>query len=447
MSASLHDRLRRLKRGPERGAAGASAGANDLEQLEHTLLGEIEHGLPLKQRLERLVSAVAKGGRQERHWPAPNPLEDLVSGAMVKNERGSFFLVEQDLHLETLHGEVSLSRFRAVSDGSVAILTGEPRLSRFDFRRAVFLDTETTGLSGGTGTAAFLVGIGFLDEDRFRLRQYVMRDYDEEAALLHGLAEDLHGFTHLVTFNGRQFDVPLLETRYRLNRSRFPLAQAPHLDMLTPARRLWKERLVSCRLQSLEAELLGVRRRGDVSGDEIPRIYFEYVRSRDGRRLAGVLDHNRLDLISLAALTVLACEWVEEDRACDARDLYSLGRVFERASLHDRAEEQYQRVLGCDEASVRVPSLLRLADRARRRGEHGLAAEFWEDAAQEGDVRALRQLAIHHERRGRDLASALSAVERGLSAAHGWDGAHSRVVQDLHQRRRRLLKKIARRAR
>jgi uncharacterized protein YprB with RNaseH-like and TPR domain len=423
---------------------GTDGEARGLPGLEGALLGEVCAGLPLKERLERLVAAVGRGGPERRRFREAFPLESLVSGTRVRNDQGEFLLVEEDLHLESFEGGISLTRFRTLPSRSVSILTGEPELDGFDFRDTAFLDTETTGLSGGAGTAAFLVGIGFLDGDRFRVRQYLMQDYDQEAALLHGLSEDLRSFSHLVTYNGRQFDVPLLETRYRLNRCRFPLSDARHLDLLPPARRLWKERFESCRLQFLETQLLGVRRSHDVPGEEIPRIYFDFVRSRDGRGLARVLDHNRHDLVSLAALTVLACEWVQEERASDPRDLYSLGRVFERACLEEQAEAQYLRVLDCDETPVRVRTLMRLAEGAKRRGEHARAVALWEEAARAGEPWALRQLAVHHEHRGGDLGAALEAAERGLLLAN--NGARG-LGRDLESRRRRLRRRLAGRPR
>src|SRR5258708_25792437 len=136
-----------------------------------------------------------------------------------------------------------------------------------------------------------------------------MRDYHEEASLLHGLAADLRRFSHLVTFNGKMFDLPLLDARYRLNRARFPLTEAPHLDLLHPARRLWKARLESCRLQSLERELLGLHREDDIPGEEIPHASFGYVRRRDARATARVGGHNRQDILSLPPLSTLACQW------------------------------------------------------------------------------------------------------------------------------------------
>ena len=135
------------------------------------------------------VAAVKE--KERRRGPAPVPLEELVEGMRVENERGEFFLVETAVHLEVRHGDVPLSRVHAIEPSTVGILTAEPELDGFDLRRAVFLDTETTGLAGGAGTAAFLIGVGWVDGDRFVVRQYFMRDYHEEAALLHALAEEL----------------------------------------------------------------------------------------------------------------------------------------------------------------------------------------------------------------------------------------------------------------
>jgi len=438
VGASVVDRLRRLRR-PEAAAAGAPV----QDGPEGSLLGQAdEDGLTLKQRLERLVAAASHSrGTTQAHACS---LEELVQGHRVENERGEFFVVESDLHIETRHGEVPLSRFHAVVPGSVGVLTGDPELDSFDLSRAVFLDTETTGLAGGTGTAAFLIGIGFVDGDRFRVRQYFMRDYHEEAALLAGLAEDLRRFSSLVTFNGKMFDVPLLETRYRLDRRRFPLSDAPHLDLLHPARRLWKARLESCRLQVLEAELLGVRRRGDVPGEAIPGIYFDYVRRRDARSMARVFEHNRLDIVSLAALAVTACRWVEEGSAEDPRDVLSLARVLERARLYERSEAEYRRTIESDRGTLRTAALLRLASRAKRAGDYARAAELWREAAEAEDLLALRELAVHHEHRSRDLAAALAVVERALELLSLRGLAWSRAGNDFAKRRKRLQRRLAR---
>jgi uncharacterized protein YprB with RNaseH-like and TPR domain len=446
-SYSLHDRLLRLRRtGPE--APGEdSTPAPSLERLEREMLGSDAAAgeiLSLKARLERLVAVAAVKERERRREKVPVPLEELVDGLRVENERGEFFRVDSSVHLEVRHGDVPLSRVHAIDPLTVGVLTAEPQLESFDLREAVFLDTETTGLAGGAGTAAFLIGVGWFEGERFRVRQYFMRDYHEEAALLHGLAAELARFERLVTFNGKMFDVPLLDARFRLNRSRFPLGDAPHLDLLHPARRLWKARLESCRLQSLEAGLMGLRRHGDIPGEEIPQVYFDWVRRKDARMLARVFDHNRQDIVSLAALAVHACRWVEEGCAEDARDVYSLARVLERARLFERSEAEYQRALDLGPGPLRGKTLLRLAWRAKRRGEHERALALWAEAGEAGEPEAWRELAMHHEHRGRDYEAALAAAEHGLRLLAA---TRQREVRAWHQaegferRRERLLRK------
>jgi hypothetical protein len=445
---SLQDRLQRLR--PSSSAVRATPSVG-LETLERELLGPRgarvdEDDVPLKLRLERLVAAATL--KERRRVPAAVPLEELVDGMRVENERGEFFRVDSSVHLEIRHGDVPLSRFHAIEPGTIGVLTAEPELESFDLRRAVFLDTETTGLAGGAGTAAFLIGLGWVEGERFHVRQYFMRDYHEEGALLVALAAELERFERLVTFNGKMFDVPLLDARFRLNRARFPLAAAPHLDLLHPARRLWKARLESCRLQSLEAELMGLRRHGDIAGEDIPHVYFDWVRRRDARALARVFEHNRQDIVSLAALAVLACQWVEDARAEDPRDIFSLARVLERGRLYARSEDQYRRVLAAGPGLARGPALLRLAWRAKRAGDHERAASLWAEAGEAGEVEGWRELAMHHEHRSRDLARALDAVGRGLALVEPLAGRDRRAfhqAEGLLRRRRRLQRKAARR--
>jgi tetratricopeptide (TPR) repeat protein len=261
------------------------------------------------------------------------------------------------------------------------------------------------------------------------------------------VTELLSRFRYLVTFNGKAFDVPLLEARFRLNRSRFPLHRAPHLDLLHPARRLWKARLESCRLQSLEVALLHLHRHEDVDGWEIPQVYFDWVRRRDPRGMARVLEHNRLDILSLAALTAHACHVVQGTQdADDPRDLYCLARVLERAGQPERALARYRLAVEGGSGPVRVAALLRLGSLHRRAGEHAAARAAWEEAAAAGDWVAHQRLAIHHERRSHDLGAALAAVERGLALLEADDPQSRRARRELLARRERILARQARRA-
>jgi uncharacterized protein len=430
-------------------AAPPAAGSSDLVSLERSLLGQDGEGLPLKARLERLISVA--GMRERRRELPARPLEDVVSGRVVENACGRCYLVEEDRALDEHHGSVPLSRLLAAASSTLGILTGEPGFESFDLSRSVFLDTETTGLAGGTGTAAFLVGLGFVHEGRFVVRQYLMRDYDEEAALLCALSEALAGCSELVTFNGKMFDVPLLESRFRLNRRRFPLTEAVHLDLLHPARRLWKARLESCRLVHLEAQLLGVAREGDVPGDQIPQVYFDFIRGGDARLLGRVIEHNRLDIVSLAALAALACEWVEQGAAEDPRDVLSLARVLERAQDEERSEATYRRALEVSAPGrnddVRRASLARLAARAKHVGDVAAALDCWRQAVEAGDLSAFRELAVLQEHYCRDLTAALAVVEQGLRRLAEARDAPAQLRHDLHHRRERLTRRLARTAR
>jgi uncharacterized protein YprB with RNaseH-like and TPR domain len=453
--APLSERLARLRRTDQaspvttdlqEATGNAPAAPEGLAHLERSLLGDSNDGLTLKARLERLVQATAARDRLRR--PLGRPLEELVPGRTIENERGEFFQVEVDFPLEQPHGDVPLSRLKVQTPATLAILAGEPGFEAFDLSRCLFLDTETTGLAGGAGTAAFLIGVGFVDGERFVVRQYFMRDYHEESALFLALAQDLAGFAQIVTFNGKMYDLPLLESRFRLNRAPFPLAEAVHLDLLYPARRLWKARLESCRLVHLEAELLRVQRREDIPGEQIPQVYFDYIRSGDACLLSRVFHHNRLDIVSLAALAALACQWVEEGRAEDPRDVLSLARVLERAEQPERSEAEYRRALEAADATaagdVRRASLRRLAARAKQAGHLDAALEYWERAAAEGDVAAHRELAVLHEHYRRDLRAALASVERGLTQLASLRlSAPRHLEHDLQHRRERLLRRLA----
>jgi hypothetical protein len=222
--------------------------------------------------------------------------------------------------------------------------------------RLVFLDTETTGLAGGTGTCAFLIGIGTVEGTQFVVRQYFLRDYPEEKAILQDLAEVLGSFDGLVTYNGKTFDVPLLETRYTLARLKAPFGRLLHFDALHPARRLWKLRLESCRLTDLESAVLGIGREGDVPGSEIPGIYFDYLRTGDARGLQPVFYHNALDIITLAALTVELARALGDAGAStldSSVDLFSLSRIYESAGSREQSVATCQRAL-----SAGLPELI-----------------------------------------------------------------------------------------
>ena len=213
----------------------------------------------------------------------------------------------------------------------------------FDVRRCLFLDTETTGLSGGAGTVAFLVGVGFVEEDSFVIEQYLMRDYSGEPELIDRLANRMDGFDCVCTFNGRTFDMPLLEARFTMCRMRHRWRKMENLDLLHPARRTWKLRLGSCRLGRLEEMVLGMSRTDDLPGSEVPQRYFEYLKCGDIALLEDIIRHNRQDIATLATLLVRLCGiYAEPEQLEDRRDLFSVGKALERQGELRPARELYR---------------------------------------------------------------------------------------------------------
>ena len=217
--------------------------------------------------------------------------------------------------------------------------TGGP----FDVKRCLFMDTETTGLSGGAGTVAFLVGAGYVDGDGFAIEQFLMREYADEPDLIDRLATLMAQFDHVCTFNGGRFDMPLLEARFIMCRMRDRWRDLEDLDLLHPARRAWKLRLGSCRLARIETEILGMPRHDDLPGKDVPGRYFEFLRTGDEGLLEDIIEHNRQDIATLAALLIKLCAInAAPEQLTDQRDLFSMGRSLERQGEWKHARELYR---------------------------------------------------------------------------------------------------------
>jgi hypothetical protein len=368
----------------------------------------------------------------------PQDLAKLVGGEIIDSIHGQFLLRDASFRLDARVGRTSLEKLVNALPDAARILTASLDLGDFDPRKAAFIDTETTGLSGGAGTAAFLVAVGFIEGDAFIVRQYFMRDFHEEKALIHAVERDLERFDTIVSFNGKQFDVPLLESRFRLQRRVFRQTDR-HLDMLHPSRRLWKARLESCSLQSLERGVLGFHREDDIPGAFIPERYFEYLRRKDGRLMVQVLEHNLQDIVSLAALTGEALAMVSEPGAFpeDAFDVLSLGRVLERADLDERSEEAYRAIAESGVGRARVDATVRLAYRAKARKSHDDAERLWRIAVGLASAIAHRELAMLLEHTRKDKAEALRIVDDGLDLVSGRADLAG-LEDDLLKRRARL---------
>jgi uncharacterized protein YprB with RNaseH-like and TPR domain len=390
--------------------------------------------------LRRVIRRI-EGARPPR--PAAEPVERVVDGELHDTGQGSIVRVRREYPLSHRHGAEPLA------DAVAAPLALLARAARVDGEVGaadglLFLDTETTGLAGGTGTYAFLVGVALLEGERLVVLQFFMRDFDDEPALLTALEPLLARARAIVTFNGAGFDLPLLETRFVLARRRGPAA-LPHLDLLRPARRVWTGWLTDCRLSTLESAVLGLAREDDVPGGLIPLLYFDYLRTRRAAPLRRVFDHNRQDVLSLVALVGWFGRALSDGSSVRPEELAGLGRLWEPFDL-ERALECYRTILtaGLPEP-VAQWARLRLAWWEKRAARWDAACELWEAARQHDlfDPRPWEELAKFHEHRGRDLAAARTIVEDALGLARS-AGAAARVLDAFSYRLQRLNRRLDR---
>ncbi len=405
-----------------------------------------------ERELARQLETLSRHERRRQKLPAeraPFGIERYVDGEVRRNDWGEFFLAQQALPFGRPYGKYRIGEVSTADLSGLDIFLAGSKLPAVS--STVFLDTETTGLAGGTGTCAFLIGIAAAEGSALRVRQFFLRDFKDEKAALGALAEALEPYEAIVTFNGKSFDLPLLETRYTLARLPSPFRRLLHLDLLHPARRMWKLRLERCELKRLEAEILGVRRQGDVDGAEIPSIYFDYLRTGEARGLQPVFFHNGLDLVSLAALSaelarVIAAGLADEETD-SSLDLFSLSRIFERAQNHKAAVSACARALraGLPDA-VEPHALWRLAGQHKRQARYDAAIEIWVEIARRGSafsVEACEELAMHFEHRARDLAQALEFTEVALGRLR--ESAPSRIsIERVTHRLKRLRRKSSR---
>ena len=381
----------------------------------------------------------------------PGDVATALGGRIVECAAGACIVIDRVYEAHARHGR------RQVGDLPAEFTPSAP-ITLFDHRapggagwadRIVFFDTETTGLSGGAGTLAFLAGCGWFEGENFRVRQFLLAGPGGERAQLAELTKIFDDASLVVTYNGRTFDVPLMDMRWAFHRTSTPTADMPHLDMLPPARRLWgstPER--SCSLSSLERAVLGFHRLADVPGFEIPGRYFQFVRTNDARAIAAVLDHNRHDVISLAALMSHALWLVREGPlACrEPVERLGLGRLYERAGDDARAIDAYEMAARGDEIEVRRLALARLAHLLRRDRRYDAAAAAWQGvfdlagdemgALSALDRRAIEALAIHHEHRARNLPEARRYAE--VLRLHAKGAARTAVEYRVARIRRKL---------
>jgi uncharacterized protein len=399
----------------------------------------------------------------------------ILGGSVVASEGGAVIVVDREYAADSLYGRLCVGDLAAtIQEGEHAIAmlkqawpstrqqaSAGPLPSGPEW---LFLDLETTGLAGGAGTQAFLIGCASLEGRNLCVRQFLLAGFEHERALLSEFTAHADGMSGLVTFNGRSFDGPLIETRFLFHRSPFPLEDTLHLDMLYPSRRLWKARATpagpdpnegSCSLSVLEKQVAGMHRVGDVPGFQIPSRYFRFVRDGDARPLEAVLEHNRLDLVSLVAVMARVIRMIEQGPSSTTtpQECLGLSRIYERAGRLENAEATLLRAIDMaerlgTEPEAHAEALRRLAWSRRRAGRFRESADAWKALADLPRCpsmlrrEAREALAIYHEHRSRDLGTARELVLDVLN-----DGPEGRRRDAAEYRLQRLERKISYRER
>lgn len=390
----------------------------------------------LRRKVERIDRKYADAAPAPPHYPA----DEVMDGEVVETPSGRHFQTAKLWERHRRHGSLDIIDLQELPEDLLGALSNGD-CTPSPVARWAFLDTETTGLAGGTGTYAFLIGVGSVSEDGFRVRQFFMRDYEEEPSLLEALSDHLAQFDVLVTYNGKTYDQPLLETRYRMCRMRPPFSRMQHLDLLHGARRLWKLRLDSCRLVDLENQILGVEREGDVPGELIPFLYFEYLRTKQAFRLIPVFHHNAIDILTTACLTAIV-PWAFRDpstaRVAHGADLVGIARWLAANGEREQALGLMRRAveIGLPDALL-FRTLWDTACLEKKRGCEDAALAVFTELAQSPNphrVAALEALAKHYEHREKNYAMALEMVMAARAAGDS---------EELARRQTRLEKRLA----
>lgn len=370
-------------------------------------------------------------------------IEDVVSGKFISTPFGSSFVKENYFPQDYKYGEVELFQIFQSSTKIISSLAKDDKLKEIDINKTVFLDTETTGLAGGAGTYIFLIGVGYFEEDQFCVNQYFMRDYNEERALLSAVNDLLGKFIAVVSYNGKTFDLPLMESRYIMSGMKMNLEDPGHFDLLYPARRLWKRRLEDCSLSTVEREILKVNRFNDVPGYLIPEIYFKYLKTKDARALKRVFEHNLQDILSLVALVSKMCFLVEDplENTEYGMDIFSVGKIFDEEKKYDQSTRYYTEALKRNLSEEEVLETLKLGSFAyKRQGKWEEAEGIWKeiiDRSQGFVYYPYEELAKFYEHHLKDYKKAEMVVEEALNMV-----GNIFLREKLQYRLNRIIRKI-----
>jgi uncharacterized protein YprB with RNaseH-like and TPR domain len=432
---TLDDNLRFLKK--ERDARSRSKNVEDAWKS----IGREAEARTVKEKLERLISLTG-GGKFPAKQAAPPAFGPL--------HRDPFRFIENPYALGTRYGDISIALGLEIPGKALAFLSHDEEFEALTLDSALFLDLETTGLAGGTGTLPFLVGMGYYRDGKFKVAQYFLGEMADEDAMireLSGFIRDMD-FKSVVTYNGKAFDLPLLETRFAMHRERFPLAGLPHLDFLFAARQLWKHKYESCRLFHLAREIVRAERDEDIPGAEIPMRYFQYIRTGDESLIEPILYHNQEDILSLLGVVIAGAMLLGRGQRPDAAeeldplDLVGVGRLYESAGDTERSAELFEQALKRNlsgELSVRVQK--KLSSHFKKNRDWEKAVVLWKELSCQDRLDVVRELAMYYEHKEKRYDEALRTAEEGLAMSMGFSSQHE---QDFRKRLERIRGKMER---
>jgi len=392
-----------------------------------------------KDKLERLINLTHEEKPQQ---PQPTSFEPL--------ERESLQFIENPYPLDSRYGKITLSSGLDIEGDILTLLSKDSAFKTLDLSTALFLDLETTGLSGGTGIVPFLVGMGYYRDDKFYVSQYFLGELAEEERMIQELDRFFTEmkFQSIVTYNGKCFDMPLLETRFILQKQPFLLNELPHLDFLFPARSLWKHKHESCRLSHLAHEVIQTGRTEDIPSAEIPGRYFQYLHTGNYDLIEPIIYHNQEDILSLLGVVVVGAHIFsegKEEKLTDAMDLYGAGKVMENVGEIEKSISYFERALGgnlSDDVSLQAKK--KLSYYFKRNKEWDRAIFIWKEIAALNKISinelfSFRELAMYYEHREKEYEEARKIAEEGLVLAMG---ISSSFEGDFRHRLDRLKLKI-----
>jgi len=371
-------------------------------------------------------------------------IEEVITGQYEQTPYGDVFIIKEEYPLNYAHGNISFPRsmdFEMISRWAKISHT-----SSVDLSKIAFIDTETSGLSRGTGTFAFLIGLGFIEDGQFKLVQIFMLEPFLEQAALSALTRYLFPFEIIVSYNGKSFDVPILNSRHVIHGLSSPILNLQHIDLLHLTRKIYKNRLPSRRLTDLETQLLHYERgKEEVPGWLVPQIYKDYLNTGDPLPLSGVFYHNAVDIITLAAVFVLTTEILNQPLQdhVESLDLLAIGNIYEELGFFDKAIEIYENCLGRDlPQDFYLQTLLRFALMYKKAGEREKAVILWVRAANLQNVEACIELAKHFEHFVKELGAALQWTNKAFEILDKDLNPISKLVlHDIEHRQKRLIRK------